>query len=190
MIKIIIGWLQRIFGGKQEYKLGIELVPFKMHGCNVRSRISADQWKKVCSVVHKKARNGYRCQICNGSGKSPKQGFSWPVECHEVWDFNPATGTQKLMAMQSICPMCHKVKHLGLATRQGYGEAALVHLAQVNRIDAACAEKLVAHAKDVVKQRSSQEWKLDLTYLNKNDFSFLMTKFTDDEAHKCKNIEF
>ncbi len=190
MIRRIIGWLERIFGGftSQEHKLGIELVPFTMHGCNVRSRISADQWKKVCSVVHKKARNDHRCQICNRSGKS--QGFTWPVECHEVWDFNEATGTQKLTGMQSICPMCHKVKHLGLATRQGYGEAALVHLAKVNGIDAACAEKLVAHAKTVVKQRSSQEWKLDLTYLNKNEFGFLMTKFTDDEAHKCKNIEF
>ena len=190
MIRIIIGWLERIFGGltSQEHKLAIELVPFTMHGCNVRSRITADQWKKVCSVVHKKARNDHRCTICNSSGKS--QGFTWPVECHELWLFDEVTHTQKLMGMQSICPMCHKVKHLGLATRHGYGEAAMAHLAKVNKIDAAHAERLVAHAKSVVKQRSSHEWKLDLTYLNKNEFGFLMAKFTDDEAHKCNSIEF
>lgn len=188
----IIGALRKIwegiFGRESKYKLDIELVPHTMHGCNVRSRIEPEQWKKVCSVVHKAARRDYRCQICRQSGKD--QGFKHPVECHEIWAFNVPTRTQKLIGMLSLCPMCHKAKHIGLAERQGYGEATRAHLAKVNHITAAHADKLIARAVATVKERSNHQWTLDLTYLNKNEFAFLNIDFSEDEAHKCERIEY
>lgn len=67
-------------------KCSIELVPAQMHGFNVRSRLQASQWQQVCKVVHEEANQGrsyYLCQQCGESGLL--QGFSHPVECHEIW---------------------------------------------------------------------------------------------------------
>jgi len=190
----IIGVLKRIWAGffsqEREPKLSIELVPYTMHGANVRSRIEPAQWKRVCSVVHKRARNSYRCQICNQSGKSQAQGFSHPVECHEIWSFNTETHAQKLKGMISLCPMCHKAKHFGLAQRQGYGDATKAHLKRINRMSSSQLDTYIKQVFQICKERSSHEWTLDLTYLNRSEFGFLNIEFTEDEAHKCENIEF
>ena len=180
----------KLLGKKSSKKpvLDIELVPFSMHGCNVRSRISSEQWKKVCTVTHQRAKNGHRCQICNQSGKS--QGFPHPVECHEIWSFDEVSHTQRLEGLISLCPLCHKVKHLGLADMQGYGAIARQHMRRVNRMSIDQVDQHIQEATVVVKERSQVNWKLDLTYLNNPEFNFLLTEFTDYENSNCQKLVF
>jgi hypothetical protein len=191
LLRKIWGWFSQESKPKK-YKLEIEMVPFTMHGANVRSRLDPEQWKKICKVVHRAANlnstNGLRCQICGGSGKA--QGFSHPVECHEIWTFSPDTHIQSLKGMISLCPMCHKAKHYGLAVNQGYEDKVRAHLMKVNRLSPSQLDEQVAQATAVVKERSQHEWQLDLTYLNRRQFGFLMIDFTEDEKHKCDEVVF
>jgi len=176
----------------KKYKLEIEMVPYTMHGANVRSRLEPEQWKKICKVVHRqanfKSKNGLRCQICRGSGH--EQGFKHPVECHEIWGFNPETHVQSLQGMLSLCPMCHRSKHYGLAKREGHEQAVRAHLMRVNAIAPGQLDAYLEEVTAQVKERSAHEWQLDLTHLNSRDFAFLMIDFTDDEKHKCVDVVF
>ena len=88
-------------------KLTIELVPQSSWGNNLRSEanLSKEQWDRLRKESYKKA--NYKCEICGDKG--PK----WPVECHEIWNYDDQTHTQTLKGLISLCPTCHKAKHLG-----------------------------------------------------------------------------
>lgn len=167
-------------------RCNIELLPAQMHGFNVRSRLHPLQWQQICQVVHREANQGrsyYLCQQCGESGLL--QGFTHPVECHEVWKFNKLTRTQKLAGLLSLCPLCHKVKHMGLASSQGYGDRAFEHMRKNNGWTDMEAEIYMEEALAECKRRRGRPWKLDLTYLNQPKFSILNTEFTSDEAKNC-----
>ncbi|QNP48392.1 HNH endonuclease [Diaphorobacter aerolatus] len=164
------------------------MVPFTMHGANVRSRISSEEWKKVCKVVHKQAGLKHHCQICRQSGKD--QGFEWPVECHEKWHYDDKRHTQTLTGMLSLCPMCHKAKHYGLAVKQGYERQVRKHLMRVNRWSEAQLDVYISESMATVKERSAYTWTLDLTYLNNYEYSFLGTEFTENEKSNCSTVVF
>ncbi|MER3447896.1 MAG: HNH endonuclease [Nitrospiraceae bacterium] len=166
-------------------KLGIELVPLAMQGYNVRSRISPEQWQQTASITHKRAnrpRTTYRCEICHQSGKD--QGFKHPVECHEVWDYDDETHIQKLTGLVSLCPLCHKAKHYGLAKKQGYESRVRAHMKQVNNWSESELNASIAQAFHQVKARSDEYWILDLTYLNTPHLKLNAT-FTNDEQANC-----
>lgn len=169
-------------------KLEIELVPKSMHGKNVRSRVTLPEWQQVCKVVHREANQDMHCEICGESGL--KQNFSHPVEVHEQWAFESRTCVQKLIGMVSICPLCHKAKHYGLAQKQGFGEATRKHLMKVNGISSSELDNYIQLAFNIVRERSNHEWSLDLTYLNKNEFGRLNIDFTEYENDKCDDVEF
>lgn len=165
-------------------KINIELIPFEAHGFNVRSRLTPTQWEKICKVIHRKtAKGSLRCQQCGETGH--RQGFKHPVECHEVWHFDDRRQMQKLIGLVSICPLCHKAKHIGLAKRMGYAEQAKQHMAKHNRWSNEKVEAYIAWTKAEVKKRSGKNYRLDLTYLNRKEFGFLQTHFTDDEQGNC-----
>lgn len=140
-----------------ELKLTIELVPQSSWMNNVRAVLTAAQWNAVRTRVCDAAYNV--CQICGGVG--PKH----PVECHEIWDYNDKTLVQKLTGMLSLCPACHRVKHIGFAQVQGKGEQACRHLMKINGFSKKEAEKYIANAFVIWKNRSQQQWTLDLSLL-------------------------
>ncbi len=166
-------------------KIDIELVPLQAQGFNVRARVSKQNWEKICTVIHKEAtKTGrYKCQVCGENGLS--QGFKHPVECHEVWEYDDSKRTQKLVGMLSLCPLCHKAKHIGLATQMGYGDKVKNHMAKHNGWTPSKVERHIKQSFKKIKSRSSKFYKLDLTYLNDKRFSFLMEKFTVDENKNC-----
>jgi hypothetical protein len=167
-------------------KLGIELVPLPMQGYNVRSRISPNSWKSVCTETHRKANAGakhYTCEICHQTGKS--QGFPHPVECHEIWDYDDQNHIQKLTGLLTLCPLCHKAKHYGLSKKSGYEQRVRQHMLQVNNWTEHELNAHIAEAFCLVKQRSQEYWTLDLTYLNDTTYR-LGTMFTDDEKDNCE----
>jgi len=139
-------------------KLTIELVPSTCWCSNVRDHISADDWNIVKKYTSNLA--GNCCEICKGVG--PK----WPVECHEVWEYDDKKNIQKLIRTIALCPDCHQVKHFGLASIKGQGQKALEHFMKVNKVNNEQALKYIGKAFALYEKRSKQEWILNIDWLN------------------------
>jgi len=73
--------------------------------CPQRSRFS--NLVRDMSTDGKKAEN--LCETCGGCGPQ------YPVECHEIWNYDDTRLIQKLDGLIALCPDCHEVKHIGLA---------------------------------------------------------------------------
>lgn len=142
-------------------KLGINLIPKTSWYNNLRSNFSKEEWDVLRRDCYEKA--GHRCEICGGSGK--EQGFNWPVECHEVWDFS-VKGTQRLIRLIALCPICHKCQHPGLAKIKGEYANVVKHYAKVNEITEEESEEDFDEAFTEWHERNETEWVLDLSALN------------------------
>jgi hypothetical protein len=138
--------------------LTIELVPKTAWYRNVRSHVSKDEWDALRSVVFERA--GRSCEVCGGKGDR------WPVECHEVWHYDDAQYVQTLVRMIALCPQCHEVKHLGLASVRGKHEQALRHLAHVNGWSVSDARLYLEASLEQWSRRSQHQWTLDISYLD------------------------
>ena len=139
------------------FRLTIELVPSTCWFSNVRAALTKKQWDVLKHRVYSAAYD--TCQICGGVG--PKH----PVECHEIWHYDDKKLIQKLEGMIALCPDCHIVKHFGLAQIQNKGEKALKHLMEVNNLSKNNAEKYIKKSFEKWAERSSKNWKLDISIL-------------------------
>ena len=141
----------------QEPRLTIELVPQTCWFSNVRSEVSLADWDWLRKTTAANAE--IRCEVCGGRG--PK----WPVECHEIWDYDDARRVQTLRRLTALCPTCHEVKHMGFANVRGRGDIAAKHLAKVNGWSAPEADRYIAEQFAVWERRSRVEWTLNLSWL-------------------------
>ena len=139
-------------------KLSIELVPRTVWFKNLRSELQGGEWDLIRKAVYKRA--CYVCEMCGGTGEE------WPVECHEVWNYNDTKKTQTLTGLVALCPSCHEVKHIGLATVKGRQKIAVEHLAKVNGITIQCARSYLSVAISTYKERSQHDWELDLSWIH------------------------
>jgi 5-methylcytosine-specific restriction endonuclease McrA len=137
--------------------LTIELVPSTCWCSNVRDLVSRKEWDRIRRQVYAAADN--RCEVCGGRGRTRA------VDCHEVWEYDEATGTQRLVRMIALCPACHGVKHIGLTGNRGYGEEASAHLAEVNGWSPEQARQHIAKALVIFEERSTRPWSLDVSAL-------------------------
>lgn len=138
-------------------RLEVELVPETCWLSNVRSYMSERRWRKLAG--ERASRAGGRCVVCGGRGRRHA------VECHECWLYDDNEHIQTLICLDALCPMCHRVKHLGRSIATGYRELACGWLARVNGWDAATTEWYVARVYEQWRERSQHEWTLDLTTL-------------------------
>lgn len=138
-------------------KLTIELVPKTSWYDNVRSHVSKEVWDKLRNEVYFQA--SYKCEICGGKG------HKWPVECHEVWEYDDINHVQKLVRLIALCPNCHKVKHVGLARLQGDNEIVIEQLMKVNEMFRDEAEEYIYQAFKIWQERSKHNWTVDISYL-------------------------
>ena len=143
-------------------KLKVELVPLSSWGNNLRSEanLSKAQWDKLRKESYKEA--NYRCQICSGKGSKH------PVECHEIWHYDDQTKTQTLTGLISLCPTCHKAKHIGrtLSVEPQYvQDRVLNQLAILNQMNPEQLEEYLVEVFKKWNQRSQYSWKVDLTWL-------------------------
>jgi 5-methylcytosine-specific restriction endonuclease McrA len=147
----------------QVLRLEIEMVPKTCWYSNVRSNVTASTW----NIIKKQQAGigGRVCQICGDSGL--KQGYRWPVECHEVWKYSNKAGrkVQRLDSMISLCPRCHEVKHFGLATVRDRQQHAIDWLMHVNNITEYEARKHADSAVTLYRARTLSKWELDISYL-------------------------
>lgn len=140
-------------------KLTIELVPQTCWYSNVRSNVTRSEWDKLRKGVYRAA--GHQCEICSGVGKRH------PVECHEVWSYNDEKKIQKLERMIALCPLCHKVKHAGLAGIRGETGLVINQLKRVNSMSEREAVSYLQRAFEIWDERSRSQWKLDISHLEK-----------------------
>lgn len=140
-------------------KLNIELVPSTSWYNNLRKVLNTKEWEKCKSYAKKQSNN--RCYICGGVGTK------WPVECHEEWEYDESKGIQKLKSINSLCPDCHMVKHIGLAQIQGNFEKAIKHFMKINDMDFVSSMNYLQEVKEIWNKRNKQKWNLDLKYIKK-----------------------
>lgn len=141
-------------------KLTIELVPKTIWYSNLRSELSKAGWDKLRKAAYHKA--DYHCEICGDQG--PK----WPVECHEIWEYNDHSSVQTLKGLIALCPDCHRVKHIGRAQIVGEYDLALKHLMRVNELTSGEAEHYIESCFQVWQERSGREWIQDLSWLEQS----------------------
>lgn len=136
-----------------------DLIPRTSWFDNLRAMLSQDQWDTVRRSAYRES--NYRCAICGGSGK--EQGFDWPVECHERWEWDDEGGIQYLSGVQALCPMCHKVKHWGFATTKDadFAKTGIPWIARVNDWTEKIAEVAVQGCFQQWRERSRKEWIVD-----------------------------
>lgn len=146
-------------------ELTIELVPSTCWYSNVRSQVSKESWNKIKRKVNNKSK--YKCEICGASGKD--QGFDWPVEVHEIWGYNDGMHTQTLVGMQSLCPLCHTVKHIGLAQIRGCYSIAIDHMCRINEWSPKKANIYIDKSFELYYERSKHDWTLDISYLEREN---------------------
>ena len=145
-------------------RLTIELVPKTTWFSNVRSMVSRQDWDFLRRNSYKKA--NYLCEVCGGVGNHH------PVECHEIWQYDDNKHIQKLLGLISLCPLCHEVKHIGLANIRGRIDTVKRHLAKVNAWTEQETNDYVAEQFDVWMDRSLYEWKVDLTWLDEQSIKY------------------
>lgn len=138
-------------------KLAVNMIPSTSFFQNLRTHLPKADWDRIRRWAYKRA--GYVCEICGGRG--PK----WPVECHELWEYDSATGLQKLTGLIALCPACHGVQHMGFSQLQGRGAEAEAHLRKVNGWTEEQTQEHLKEAWKIWEQRSQRKWELDLSYL-------------------------
>jgi len=142
--------------------LTIELVPKTAWYSNVRSNVTVSKWNFIRKKCYSIANN--KCEICGDTGKN--QGKKHNVECHEMWQYNDEAKEQKLIGLISLCPNCHKTKHVGLAQINGEEEIVIKQLMKVNKMTRKEAEEYIYKSFEVWKHRSQFEWTLDIAMLD------------------------
>ena len=140
--------------------LTIELVPKTSWFSNLRSELSKSDWDKLRKRVYEKA--GHKCEVCGGKGKK------WPLECHEIWEYDDENKIQTLSGLIALCPKCHEVKHIGLAQIKGRGHAALKHLSKVNGWSESDASLYIEAQFETWSGRSQFDWEINLKWLEEN----------------------
>jgi len=146
--------------GNSSPRLILDLIPHTCWFSNVRNHLEKEDWDKVRKKVFQYAYNV--CEVCRGKGRK------WPVECHEVFEYDEERKTQKLVRLVALCPTCHQVKHFGKAQMDGKEDEALAHLCKVNGWTRIQGRKYVNEQFDIYYRRSEIEWQLDLSYLTEH----------------------
>jgi 5-methylcytosine-specific restriction endonuclease McrA len=144
-----------------DYRLSVELIPRTAFYSNLRSHLTDAAWDKVRKKCYFIA--NYTCEIC--SDKGINQGFGHPVECHEIWQYDDENGKQILIRLIALCPLCHKVKHAGLAQTNGEEELVINHLMKVNDTGRTKAKNYLKKCFEQWEERNKINWETDISYV-------------------------
>ena len=146
--------------GTMNRLLQIELVPKSTWYNNVRSQVSRDEWNAI--RIHFKKPS---CQFC---------GRRYGLHCHEVWKYDDALHIQKLVGFETLCFLCHAIKHLGLAGLMAQRgdldyQRLIEHYCVVNECTREEFLQDRKEAFDLWEGRSRLEWTIDVSYLDTLD---------------------
>lgn len=141
-------------------RLTVEFLPQTSWFDNVRNRLTKTEWDYLRNHIYDKAK--HVCEICGGKGSK------WPVECHEIWEFDDVKMIQVLKGLQALCPTCHAVKHIDLDP-DDYDKYQKVirQLCEVNSWSEVEAIEYLAECKEIYEWRNAQDWAVNLEALDK-----------------------
>lgn len=159
--------------------LTIELVPATCWFSNVRSHVTNTHWNELKKITSSKANK--RCEVCGGRG--PK----WPIECHEIWNYDDSNKVQTLKGLMALCPVCHEVKHMGLANIKGRGKIASQHLAKVNNWNLSQTYEYIDKQFKIWEERSKFQWKLDVSWLEQYGIKISVRSRIKSEFYSLKD---
>lgn len=139
-------------------KLEVEMVPSSTWGINLRSALAKPDWDLIRRDCYRSA--DYACEICGGIG--PEH----PVECHERWLYDDKIHIQRLIGVISLCPLCHKAKHLGRTQHieESIFNKVLGHIRKVNDWTKHELETYLITASQEYQLRDEYMWSVDMKW--------------------------
>lgn len=152
-------WLPRRYRDLEAAALLPEMLPDSTWEKNVRHLMGQEVWDRMRRHAYKAA--GYRCEICGTQGA---------LEAHEWFELDDSHATQRLKRVIALCPLCHKVHHLGIARRLGMLAEVRSHMKTVNGWTDSELETAIAEAYDVWAQRCQWHWHVDLSWLYRSGY--------------------
>lgn len=162
-------------------RLTVELVPAPCWNLNLRHALVQSEWDLLRREVYKKA--GYKCEICGGKGSS------WPVECHEIWDYDDVKKIQSLKGLIALCPACHSVKHAGFASQQGKDEQVCQQLMRVNNWTMMETENYLDECLSIWNFRNLFRWDTDLSWLSTKKLAIPENKKTCSMGNRLEPLK-
>lgn len=153
-------------------KLEIELIPKTCHYKNARKKLKASQWDTIRKYAYEKA--DFKCEICGLGGH--EQGFKNNLECHEVWQYDLKTLTQKLIGVMAICTLCHQTKHFARASHMGKQAEVFAQLQKINKWSHKQAVQHLGRCFLECKIRGQFKWKLDISILFAKPFNLTLQR--------------
>jgi hypothetical protein len=147
-----------------------QMLPDNTWEQNIRLKLTPEKWDAIRQHAYVAA--GLRCEIC-GAPPSPH------LECHENWFYDETMAIQKLTGLLSLCPLCHKAHHIGLAGRLNMLPQVEQHLKFVNRWDDRQLEIAMDYARREADERSAVFWTVDLSWLENSAYHAVMARKTD-----------
>jgi len=161
----------------------IELVPKPNWYANVRAIVHDFVWRQI--ITRSRTEAGFKCEICGQKGQ--QQGYNWPTETHEIWEYDDQNHIQKLTGFISLCPLCHKAKHWGrtmTAEDEKTHKAVIRHFCYVNDITEARLGNYLQRVFKKWRTRSKYEWTVDMDFI----YEYLRIEpGTDDTIFKKGN---
>lgn len=139
-----------------------EMLPVTTWEQNVRTKLGPAAWDRMRKHAYQAA--GFRCKICGAGG---------PLEAHEGWTLTNETCVQRLTSILALCPLCHKVHHLGIARRLGMLGDVRRHMQRVNGWSDRELERHIEDAYEVWAQRCEWPWVVDLTWLQRSGYLYV-----------------
>ena len=157
----VLRWVPDIYNPSKEppYILP-NLVPQQLWGINLRKILPKSKWDELRKKIY--ASKGYCCEVCGGKG------HDWPVECEESWKYfhvSEISGVASLTRLQSLCPTCHKIKHLGKANIDGTLDDVAAHMAALNLWSKWQTNTVVQEAFALWEERSQMNWSFNFDSL-------------------------
>lgn len=134
------------------YKLNFCYIPKSAYGQNMRSAMTAYQWRKLSDYVRS-------VEVCAGCWQKYK---SSELEAHEVWTWKNS-GKQILRRIVPLCKKCHRAVHIGRAYACGEEERYAEHFMRVRKISRNKYKKLLNEAWNDLERRSHIKWHLVTT---------------------------
>ena len=125
------------------------LVPEPLWGLSAARKLTRGQWQSIRTAQLSSSHS-----TCLHCGLRQEKG----LVCHEVWDYDDATGEATLKGFQIACRDCTGVHHIGRAGALGFREQALAHMAIVNGMSVDEAERLADSAYVLWRSRSARSW--------------------------------
>lgn len=81
------------------------------------------------------------------------------------YSFDARTGVQRLDHLVALCPPCHEVNHIGLASVRGRFDSAISHMMKVTGRSKISCRREAFNSIKLANSRARRRWKVDLSCL-------------------------